>query len=61
MASGGQLGAALGTAGGQDGAPRARPHPQTEPVGLGPAAIVRLKSTLAHEVVSVRSGGVRAA
>jgi hypothetical protein len=34
----------------QDGAPCAGPHAQTETVGLGPAAIVRLERALAHEV-----------
>ena len=34
----------------QDGAPGAGPHAQTEAVGLGPAAVVRLERALAHEV-----------
>jgi hypothetical protein len=40
--------AALAAAGGQDRASSAGPHPQPEAVGLGPAPVVRLKSTLAH-------------
>ena len=46
--SGGQLGAALATSGLQDGASGTSPHPQTEAVGLGPAAVVRLEGPLAH-------------
>ena len=34
----------------QDGTPGAGPHAQTEAVGLGPAAVVRLERALAHEV-----------
>ena len=56
--SGGELGAALGAAGRQDGAARTGPHPQAEAVGLGPATVVRLKSTLAHEVLRYWSGPV---
>ena len=37
----------------QDGASGSGPHAQTEAVGLGPAAVVRLKRALAHEVFSV--------
>ena len=57
-ASGGELGAALGAAGRQDGAARTGPHPQAEAVGLGPATVVRLESTLAHEVLRYWSGPV---
>src|SRR6478735_2130866 len=46
--SGRQLGAALATAGGQDGAPGPGPHPQPEAVSLGPATVVRLVRALAH-------------
>ena len=57
-ASGGELGAALGAASRQDGATRTGPHPQAEAVGLGPTTVVRLESTLAHEVLRYWSGPV---
>lgn len=57
-ASGGELGAALGAAGRQDGATRTGAHPEAEAVGLGPATVVRLESTLAHEVLRYWSGPV---
>ena len=50
--SGGELGAALTATSGEDAATRAGAHPQTEAVGLGPAAVVRLESPLAHDVLS---------
>jgi hypothetical protein len=40
--------AALAPARRQDGAARAGPHPQPETMGLRPAPVIRLKSTLAH-------------
>jgi len=55
-ASGGELGAALGATGRQDGATRTGPHAQTEAVGLGPTTVVRLESTLAHEDLRYWSG-----
>ena len=54
MASGGELGAALATTSVQDGATGARPHAQTEAVGLGPATVVGLEGALAHERISFR-------
>jgi hypothetical protein len=51
-ASGGELGAALTATSGEDAATRTGAHPQTEAVGLGPAAVVRLESPLAHDVLS---------
>jgi len=48
-ASGGQLGAALVTAGGEDGASGPSAHAQAEAMGLGPATVVRLEGALAHE------------
>jgi len=44
-----ELGAALATTCGKDGASRTRAHPQPETVNFGPAAVIRLKSALAHE------------
>lgn len=49
-----QLGAALATAGGQDGAAGTGAHTKAEAVLLGPTAVIRLKSPLAH--VSYSSG-----
>src|SRR5580693_2712819 len=46
--------AALAAAAGQDRAARARPHPQPKAMGLRPAPVVRLKSTLGHEKLQVR-------
>jgi hypothetical protein len=46
--------AALATAPGQDRAASTGPHPQPETVGLRPAPVVRLKSTLAHEELQVQ-------
>ena len=43
---GSQAGAALGTAVGDDGSPRAGPHPGTEPVLACPTTIVGLESAL---------------
>jgi hypothetical protein len=43
-----KLAAALAAAGLQDRATRTGAHPQTEAVGLGPAAVVRLEGPLAH-------------
>ena len=54
--SGGQFGAALVAAGGQDRATRPGAHPQAEAVGLGPAAVVRLEGALAHEVSPLLPG-----
>lgn len=54
--SGGELGAALGAAGRQDGATRTGAHAQAEAVGLGPTTVVRLESTLAHEDLRYWSG-----
>src|SRR5215203_4774908 len=47
--SGGELGATLGPATGEDGAAGPGAHPQPEAVGLGPATVVRLERALAHE------------
>lgn len=49
-----QFGAALATAGGQDGAAGTGAHTKAEAVLLGPTAVIRLKSPLAH--VSYSSG-----
>lgn len=49
-----QLSAALATAGGQDGAAGTGAHTKAEAVLLGPTAVIRLKSPLAH--VSYSSG-----
>ena len=57
-ASGGQLGATLAAASREDGATGAGPHAQAEAVGLGPATVVRLESTLAHECLRNWSGPV---
>ena len=45
---GGELGAALAATGGQDGTAGTGAHPQTEAVGLGTLAVVRLERSLAH-------------
>src|SRR4051794_18053143 len=47
--SGGELLAALAATAGDDRPARAGPHPQPEPVGLRPTAVVRLEGALAHE------------
>ena len=49
-----QFGAALATAGSQDGAAGTGAHTKAEAVLLGPTAVIRLKSPLAH--VSYSSG-----
>ena len=46
--SGRELRAPLGAPAGEDRTPRTGAHPQAEPVGLGPAAVVGLERTLAH-------------
>lgn len=48
VGSGRQLAAALGTAGGEDGAAGPGAHAQPETVGLGAPAVVRLIGALAH-------------
>src|SRR4051794_41909517 len=48
--SGGELLATLAPTTGKDRPARAGPHPQPEPVGLRPTAVVRLERALAHEV-----------
>ena len=55
-----KLGAALTATSGEDAAARTGAHPQTEAVGLGPAAVVRLEGPLAHDVLSSASVGPRA-
>jgi len=47
--SGRDLGAALAATRGEDGAAGAGAHPRAEAVVLGPAAVVRLESPLAHD------------
>src|SRR3712207_8317343 len=49
--SGGELLATLAPTAGDDGPARAGAHPQTEAVGLGPAAVVRLERAVVHEVL----------
>lgn len=46
--SGRQFGAALATPGSEDGPACTGPHAQPKTVGLGPATIVRLEGSLAH-------------
>ncbi|MDQ1741868.1 MAG: hypothetical protein QOE23_207 [Pseudonocardiales bacterium] len=53
--SGRQFAAALAPAGLQDGASGTSPHSQTEAVGLGPAAVVRLEGPLAHGLAPSQS------
>jgi hypothetical protein len=53
--SGREFAAALATPGLQDGASGAGSHPQTEAVGLGPAAVVRLEGPLAHGLAPSQS------
>jgi len=49
---GGEFGATLATAGGQDGAAGARAHAKAESVHFGASAIVRLEGSLAHSDIS---------
>lgn len=55
--SGSELGAALATTRGQDRAAGAGAHTETEAVLLGATAVIRLESTLGHEVVPVLESG----
>jgi len=59
--SGREFGAALGPAGGQDGASGTGAHPQPEAMSLGPATVVRLEGALAHEVSDTADDGERPA
>src|SRR4051812_48431810 len=55
--SGGELLATLAPTAGKDRPARAGPHPQPEPVGLRPTAVVRLERALAHEVLPLHDIG----
>ena len=55
-ASGSEAVATLATTRGQDGAAGAGAHPQTETVGLVPAAVVRLERALAQRIHSTQGG-----
>ena len=61
-ASGGELGAALAAAGGQDRATRTGAHTKAEAVRLGATTVVRLEGPLAHVsslIVDRRAGSAR--
>lgn len=57
--SGRQFAAALAPTRLQDGATGSGTHPQAEPVGLRPAAVVRLEGPLAHGLAPSQSGASR--
>lgn len=54
--SGGQAGAALGPASGENRPARSGPHPEPEAMGLGAATVVRLERSLGHGEAPGRYG-----